>query len=318
MERKLFGYPLSGVLHMMVVYIVWSSTYLAIRIAVTPGGWPPFFMGCTRMLTAALLLFALAAVRRHQLLPSRAELPYLAATGTLMWALGHGLVLWAEQRLTSSYTSLLIGSTPILVTIIDAMVSRRWPGLKLSASLCVGFAGLFVLMSPSLSAPATSDLASVLAVLVASACWGGGTLLQNRRPFRSPVLVVSAFQHLSGGIVYLFMSLVAGEPMALPTTASPWLAWSYLLVFGSIIAFTSYTVAVKLLPVNIATSYAYINPVLAMLLGWLLLDEIISTAMLVGALLVISGVFAIYRVRLSPPGPAGAGGLAGRSQPAGR
>ena len=141
--------PISGLVNLVVVYIVWGSTYLAIRVAVREGaGWGPFWLGASRVLAAAAVLFLVNALRGKRLTPSRNEFGILVATGLLLWVGGNGAVNWAEQRIDSGLAALVVGSMPIWVAMIEGLIDRRPPSLMLMGSLVVGFAGLAVLTVP--------------------------------------------------------------------------------------------------------------------------------------------------------------------------
>ncbi|MGD8823164.1 MAG: EamA family transporter, partial [Anaerolineales bacterium] len=173
---QLFGYPLSGLFHLLVVYIVWGSTYLAIRVAVRPGqGFPPFTLGLTRMALAGILLLLWAKARGRDILPHRRDLAVMAGAGLLLWTGGNGLVMLAEQRIDSALAALLVTTTPIWVAVMEAVLSRRSLDRSLMASLLLGFSGVVVLSIPSLQEGASGDFLSVLAVLGASFSWSVGT-----------------------------------------------------------------------------------------------------------------------------------------------
>lgn len=291
-----------GLFHLIVVYIVWSSTYLAIRVAVNPeGGFPPFAMGVIRMVPAALILLALAYFQGKNLKPSRSELVTLSMTGILLWVCGNGLVMWGEQYIDSGFTCLILSSSPIWSTIIELFIFKRRSSLLLTVSLLLGFLGIAVLTLPSLLQGVSSDLVAISVLLAAAASWGLGSVLQSRRPMTLSPQVASGYQHLFASVAFLLVSLMSGEVLSQPTSDA-WIALGYLIIFGSVLAFTSYIVTLKLLPISIAMTYAYVNPVLALGLGWLLLDEQITWWTIGGASLVVisvAGIFADKR-RLQP------------------
>src|SRR5512143_3183458 len=173
---------LRGLAHLFVVYVVWSSTYLAIRLAVRPGaGFPPFTLGALRCLCAAPLLLGWAALRGVRVRPTRAELATLALSGTLLWMLGNGLVVFAEQRAESAVAALIVSSTPIWVALLESAADRRWPGPGLSLALLVGFSGAALLSFPALRDGVSADATSIAVLLVGALSWGGGSLYQRRR-----------------------------------------------------------------------------------------------------------------------------------------
>jgi drug/metabolite transporter (DMT)-like permease len=294
-KRDLNRYSIAGLLNLFVTYVVWGSTYLAIRVAVREGaGWGPFWLGGTRVLAAAVVLFAFNALRGTKLKPTRGELGILVATGILLWVGGNGAVNWAEQRIDSGLAALIVGTMPIWVAMMESLIDRRRPSLLLSASLVVGFAGLVVLTSPMLEDGVNSDLIGVVAVLFAAISWGFGSIVVNRRPLRFDPIVISGWQQLAGGIGFVFVALMVREPVPRPTPQA-WAAWVYLVAFGSLLAYTCFVYALRLLPTTVVMTYAYVNPVIAVLLGWVILSEPITGYTVVGMALIVGGVYGVFR-----------------------
>ncbi len=286
--------PVIGLAYLVVVYLVWGSTYLAIRIAVGgETGFPPFMMSGGRVLVAGLILLLWSVARGQRVRLSRDEMAVLAASGLLLWVGGNGLVVWAEQRADSGYAALLVSSTPIWVAIMESALDRRPPTLLLATSLLVGLGGVGLLTAPALLTGGQADPASALALVLASVAWGAGSLLQHRRPVGVGPLASSAYQHLAGSLGFLVLIALAREPLPTPT-AEATLAWGYLIVFGSLLGFTSFVQALRLLPANIAMTYAYVNPAIAVALGALILREPVTAwtaAGMAGVLLGVAGVF---------------------------
>jgi len=166
----------------------------------------------------------------------------------------------------------------------------------LIGSLLVGFGGLVVLSVPMLQVGALGNLAGILAVVGGALSWGLGSILQRRRAVALSPVVSSAWQQLCGGLGFVVVALALAEPAPRPTPEA-WMAWSYLVVFGSLIAFTSFVSALELLPTPIVMTYTYVNPVIAVLLGWWLLDEPVTTTTAVGMALILLGVFGALRFR---------------------
>ncbi len=286
-----------GLAHLVVVYLVWSSTYLAIRVAVRPGaGFGPYSLAALRCLMAVPLLLLWAGLRGLRLWPTRRELPLLALSGVLLWTFGNALVVVAEQRVDSALAAILIASTPIWVAVIESVVDRRMPSRLTVAALLVGFAGTGLIGYPALRGGVRADALAILALLVASLSWGGGSLLQRRRPVELDPMVSAAYQMLFGGLGTTVMALGLGEPWPQPSTTA-WLGFAFLLVFGSLISFTSFLKALHLLPTRVVFTYGYVNPVLAGFLGWLILGERVPSVALAGGGLVLLGVAGAFRAR---------------------
>jgi drug/metabolite transporter (DMT)-like permease len=279
------------------VYIVWGSTYLAIRITVSEGGgFPPFTMGLWRISLAAVILLGWVALRGQWVMPTRRELWVLAVSGLLLWTVANGLVVWGEQRADSGLASLLVGSMPIWVALMEALVDRKLPSAALFGSLVVGFIGIGVLSFPVLRDGVQADFLSWLALLGAPIAWGAGSLLQSRNPTQLSPRASSGIQMVAGALGFLVLSRALGEPMPTPSF-NAWLAFGYLVVFGSLLAFTSYVTALQILPTNVIMTYSYVNPVIAVLLGWLILGEEITGWTIGGTGLVLLGVFGVFRER---------------------
>ena len=293
-----------GLLNLFVVYVVWSSTYLAIRIAVREdSGFPPFAMASLRVLVASAVLLGVAAAARTRLRLSKQELAVLAASAVLLWVGGNGLVTWAEQRAHSGYAALLVGSMPIWIAVMEAALDRKVPSPRLVAALLVGFTGLGLLTAPVLAAGVAAEDAAVLALLAAPISWGIGSLLLKRRPLSVGTLATAGYQNAFGGVALLVAALATGEPIPNPTPEA-WTAWAYLVVFGSILAFTAYVQVLRLLPMSVISTYAYVNPVGAVVLGRLVLNEPITPLTIAGAALVLLGVAGVFREQLRTPPPA--------------
>jgi drug/metabolite transporter (DMT)-like permease len=289
--------PPKGLLNLVVVYLVWGSTYLFIRVAVREGsGFPPFAMAGSRILCAAAILFPLAWLLRHRLAVSARELRLLAVTGLLMWVGGNGMVTWAERHADSGYAALVLGTTPIWAVILEAILDRETPSPLLVLSLLVGFTGLGVLVWPVLQKGVMADLSSTLALLIAAVIWPAGSLMLQRTPPKSASVVVAAYQQFFGGLGLALAMWGTGEAWPHPNP-SAWIGWAYLVVAGSVISFTSYVIAVRTLPITVVTTYAYVNPVIAVLLGRVVLDEPITSSTLLGMALILGGVAGVFRHR---------------------
>jgi drug/metabolite transporter (DMT)-like permease len=297
--RHLHGLPVSGLLSLLAIYVAWGSTYLAIRVAVREGaGWGPFWLGAARVLAAAAVLFALNWLRGARLRPSRFELLTLAGTGVLMWVGGNGIVNWAEQRVDSGLAALVVGTAPLSVAAMEAAIDRRPPSLRFAASLAIGMSGLVVLTYPMLRAGVTADVLGVLGLALAGVSWGYGSIVLNRRRLPLDPIVVAGWQQLAGGIGFVVLALAVREPLPRPTPEA-WAAWAYLMVVGSLVAFSCFVYALKVLPTSVVMTYAYVNPAIAVVLGWLILGEPITGFTLLGMALILAGVWGVFHDRIN-------------------
>ena len=289
--------PWPGLFHLSVLYVVWGSTYLAIRVAVGPGGgFPPFSLGAVRVLTAGAVLLAVCRVLGKQILPSAREAATMAVSGVLLWVGGNGLVLLAERTADSGYAALLIAAAPMWVAAVEAVADRRLPSPLLIGSMLVGMGGIAVLSAPSLDGGG-ADLAAVLCLLGAGLCWALGLVLQQRRPVTLSPVVSAGWQQLFGASGFAVVAVLSGEPTPDPSVHA-WWALGYLIVFGSLLAFTSFVIAVRTLPSSVVMTYPYVNPVIAVALGWMLLGEEVTAWTFAGAALVLVAVAGVFRDRM--------------------
>jgi drug/metabolite transporter (DMT)-like permease len=288
---------LRGIFHLIVVYLVWGSTYLAIRVAVREGsGFPPFTMAATRVIIASFILFSWVRIAGMNLRVKRQELTVLFISGILLWVGGNGLVSWAEQSAESAYSALIVAALPIWVSIMESIIDRRLPTLRLVAALLIGLAGVAVLNGPVFFSGARQEFFAALALIFAAISWGIGTILQRRKALSLCPEASSGYQQMFGALGLFLVALLTREPAPAPVSDA-WLAWGYLIIFGSVFAFTSFVKALRLLPINVVMTYAYVNPVVAVILGWAILGEPITLWTVCGSLLIILGVMGVFYER---------------------
>lgn len=292
-----------------IVYVVWGSTYLAIRYAVETI--PPFLLGGTRFLAAGALMAAWARWRGAAW-PSPREWRSAAILGTLYVVLGNGLVVWAETRIESGAAALLVAGTPFWVALVERALRGSPLTARKLAGLGLGTAGLVLLIGPG--AAQGLNLVGAALVLVASVSWSIASVIQKDLPAAPDRVLAAGAQMLAGGAIMLTLGLGAGEAgplLAAGASARSMLAWLYLVVFGSMVGFTAFTwLLAHVEPTKVAT-YAYVNPVVAVLLGWLLAGEHLDARML-GAMALIVGAVALI---LWKPAPAPAAQLAPSPEP---
>jgi drug/metabolite transporter (DMT)-like permease len=277
------------------VYIIWGSTYLAIRLAIDTI--PPFLMAGLRFIIAGTLLFAWLRLRGVPL-PKRIELRSTAIVGGLLLLGGNGGVVWAEQRIASGIAALMVGLEPLWIVLIDWMrPGGKRPRNEVLAGVGIGFVGVVLLVGPgSLTGTGEIDLAGVIVLGLASLFWAIGSLYAQHAPMPESSMMSTALELLCGGALLTLAGTINGEWARLNLDAislKSGLAMAYLVVFGSWIAFSAYVWLLKVTtPARVAT-YAYVNPVVAVFLGWAILAEPLSLRMLLAALLIIGAVFMI-------------------------
>ena len=301
-------------LGMLVLYVVWGSTYLGIAIAVDTI--PPFLMAAARFLLAGgiLLAWSIAREGRSFVRPSRREWRDSAIVGALLLGGGNGLVAFGELTVPSGIAALLVGLMPVWVAILGGIfLGDRLPRIAV-IGIAVGFAGVAILVGPSaLGGAGSLDPVGLAACLLAPIAWAGGSLFASRRaslPGRP--LVATGLQMFLGGLVLAVMAALSGEfatfePAAV--TRDSLVAFAYLTVIGSILAFTVYGWMLRVAPLPLVATYAYVNPVVAVILGWLVLGEAIDPRTVVAGGVIIFAVALIVtaRGRMTRPGEAAAG-----------
>jgi len=284
------------ILALLTVYLVWGSTYLAIRVAVL--GMPPFLMAGLRFLIASLLLIGIGAILR-QPWPNRREIGWASLVGLFLLLGGNGLVVWAEQFIPSSLAALLIASMPLWSLGFEAMLPSgdRPSGLGL-AGIALGFMGVVTLFWPTLKAGDTHSLWAQGMVIAGTMTWALGTLIARRVSLPRSGLLNSGFTMLSAGLALLGVSTAFGEPFHVQWSAIPmdaWLALGYLIVFGSCIGFSAFAWLNRHAPADLTSTYAYVNPVVAIILGFLLLKEPVTAWTLAGSALIVLSVGLVIR-----------------------
>lgn len=276
-----------------IVYVVWGSTYLAIRWNVET--MPPFLGASIRFLVAGAMLAAYLRIRRgRQPRTERRRLGTAALAGVLTLAGGNGLVVFAETRVPSGLAALLIAAVPLWLVVLRRIAGDRTHPLTMVGVL-VGLVGVATLLLPG-SRGGHVDLPYCLLLLVAALSWSAGSLLAVRRPVPQDPARLSSVEMLAGGAVLLAVSGAKGEigsfdPAAVSTRS--WLALGYLIVFGSLVAFSAYLWVFANAPTSLVATYAYVNPAVAVALGALLAGERLTLVEGLGALVILASVVVV-------------------------
>ncbi len=277
------------------IYLVWGSTYLGIRVIVETV--PPFFASASRFLVAGTVLWLLARARGAPR-PDRRLWPRAFLLGGLFFLIGNGGISWAETRVPSGLTALLAATTPLwTVGFESAYGGWRRPPLRTLVGVLLGLGGVAILVAPGeLIGGAHADLLGAAAITVASVGWALGSVTSHRLHLHPDPALATAMKMLAGGLLLTVAGFTAGEwpgakAMELSTTVVA--AWLYLVVFGSLLGFSAFTYLLRVTsPAKVSTS-GYVNPLVAVLLGWLLLSEPISERTLLAAAVIIGGVVLI-------------------------
>ena len=283
------------------VYVLWGSTYLAIRFGVETV--PPFFLAGARHLTAGLLLYLWMRLRGAAR-PEAVHWRSAAIVGGLMLFGGNGLVTWAEQRVPSGLAALIVASVPIWMAALEGIERRRRPGTAVIVGLLLGLAGIALLVAPGkFGGNGRVDPLGAGALLLASLCWSTGSLYSRRAKLPASILTATAMEMIAGGVWLFSAGLISGEGRALHLAAistKSALSLGYLVIFGSLIGFTAYVWLLKVVSPARVSTYAYVNPIVAVALGSLLAGEAITLRIAVAALVIVSAVALIITARSKP------------------
>jgi drug/metabolite transporter (DMT)-like permease len=269
------------------IYVVWGSTFLAIAVVVRD--LPPFLSMAVRHLTAGALLFAFAYWRRQDVERlGRRQWAAAFVFGGALFLAGHGLLAWAQQEVPSGVAALLVGTIPLWFAILARLAFGERLGARAGAGLVLGFAGLALLVDPSGHEGAKP--LGALAIVVGAFSWAAGSLAARRLPLPRDTLLAAAMGMLAGGTLLALVSGVAGEYGDAHFTREALAATAYMVVVGSFIGFSAYVWLLKVAPASTVSTYAYVNPVIAVLLGWAFNDEVISLRTLVAGAAIVVGV----------------------------
>ncbi len=285
---------------LLLVYVIWGGTYLGIRYAVETI--PPFLMAGTRFLVAGVIFFIWRRLAGDSL-PTRRQLLGAAAVGILLLLGGNGLVSLAEKNVASGIAALIVGSAPLWMTALEALrpggVKPNWLGI---VGLAIGFGGIVLLVGPSLlqSSLATSSPIGVITLLFAALFWSIGSILSRSVELPKSVLMGTSIEMLAGGVALYLTATVTGEWGRLVLTEVSLRSWwglGLLIIFGSMVGFTAYAWLLRNAPVSLVATYAYVNPLVAILLGSLFAQEKLTWYILLAALVIIGSVVLINVAR---------------------
>jgi drug/metabolite transporter (DMT)-like permease len=285
--------PAAVAFALATVYIVWGSTYLAMRI--TDRTMPPLLMSSVRFLIAGAFLYALTARGRR---PSPREWIASAIVGAALLGVGNSGVAWAETRLNSGLAALIVAVIPLYVAVFDRVFFGRRLSPLAALGLLAGFAGVALLVRPG----GTAHAGVALVLLGTTSAWAAGSLYARGAPVPTNPLVAASMQMLCAGVLVGITGLASGEASAVHASAfhaEPLLAFAFLVVFGSLLAFSAYAWLLKNVRISVVATYAFVNPVVAVALGSLFLGEAITWSTLAAGSAIIVAVVLIVCAR--PP-----------------
>jgi drug/metabolite transporter (DMT)-like permease len=288
--------PLLVLIALLTVYVIWGSTYLGIRLAIA--SIPPFFMAGTRYLAAGAAMFIFALFRGAKM-PSPLEWRHALILGGCLLLGGNGGVTFAEQYVPSGTAALLVATVPVFLTVFAwATKLGPRPSVMVSVGLLLGLLGVSILSRPS-PQPTVSPgnqfhwYVGIIALLVAAAVWAWGSLYSRKAAHPSSPIVGAGIQMICGGALLLLVSISTGEAGRVDlgrVTAESFLAWLYIVVFGAIIAFTAYIWLTRVISPALLGTYAFVNPVVAVLLGWAIAGEQLDSRTISGAAVIVVAV----------------------------
>lgn len=275
------------------IYVIWGATYMLNKVAVAQ--LEPFYLAGIRFTTAGLLIFLIARLMGHKLSISWRQVRNTAFVGFLFLTYGNGVVVWALKFVDSNFAALEIAAQPLVVLILMWILQGKRIQFKSMIGVFLGFIGIYLLISQDEILMGPNSLLGVLMIFSCMLSWGYGSLFVAKADMPKNYFVNTGFQMFFGGIMLLIASLAFGEAWVAPQQWKPDVQWVMLIlvIFGSIAAFTSFNYLLKRVsPEKVATS-TYVNPIIAMLLGWYVLQESISTQSIIAATVLLTGVYFI-------------------------
>lgn len=277
------------------IYIIWGTTYLVIRLAIETI--PPFFMAGTRFLLAGIITFTFLRLRGVPM-PNLLQWRSAAVIGALLLVGGNGLVTWAEQEVPTSIAALVVATVPLWMVLFDWLFYHGTrPSKRVTIGLVFGFLGISLLIGPGQVLNSNAiRLSSLFILLLAPILWSLGSLHSRQANLPDNPFMTTAMEMLAGGILLMVAGFVTGEASELNVaeiSAASLLSMLYLIIFGSIIAFTAYVWLLKNVQAAKVSTYTYVNPIIAVFLGWLILSEPITPQIFVSVVIIVVAVILI-------------------------
>lgn len=274
----------------LIVCVFWGSTYLAIKVGVTE--LPPFLFAGLRFLAGGLVLLAIARALGHALPRRATDWRTLAIVGLMLLAGGNAFVVWSEQYISSGVASIFVVTVAMWTALFDALIpggsgELNW---RIVAGLLLGFLGTLLLVGASPAEILAADKRGPIALTIASASWSLGTVYAKRHPTETTPYMSAAIQMIVGGTAVALVGTLLGEWPRWHLSGRGAGAFAYLVVFGSVLGYSAYAYALRHASATIVGTYAYVNPVIAVLLGWLLLHELVTGRTFVAMAMILGAV----------------------------
>ena len=275
------------------IYVIWGSTYLLNKIAVAE--LPPFMLAGVRFTVAGLIIFGLAALMGKNLRITKKQLRNTILVGFLFLSFGNGVVVWALKYVDSNFAALEVSAQPLVILLMMWILQGKKIQFMSLVGIFLGMVGMYLLINQKAVIQQENSLEGILMIFAAMLAWGYGSLFVGRADLPPNYFVNTGYQMLTGGVLLGIMSIVFGEPWISPSIWSNETLWAMLLlvIFGSIVAFTSFNYLLKVVsPEKVATN-TYVNPIVAMFLGWYFLNEAITLQSVLAAVILLTGVYFI-------------------------
>lgn len=281
-------------LALAAVCIIWGTTYLALRIAVLH--FPPFLFTALRQITSGLLLIGFIVAFTKTAMPSREHIIRQAIGGILMFTLGNGLVSWAEVHIPSGIAAIICSLMPMMVILINVSVNREEkPTVPILLGVAIGLAGIIMIFGEHINDFSSQYILGVIMTFVAVISWAIGSIWIKKHNTVSNPFLNAGLQMVFGGVFVIPLSLAFDDLTAVTWSAEAAYSLLYLIVFGSIIAYTCYSFALRKLPMTIVSLYAYVNPLVAVILGWAVLSEKLNMKIGIAILITVAGIYIVNK-----------------------
>jgi drug/metabolite transporter (DMT)-like permease len=291
MKREL----LIAYIALAAVCIIWGTTYLALRIAVLH--FPPFLFTAIRQITAGVLLVGFLMAFTKTALPTKTQIFKQAVAGFFLISMGNGLVAWSEMHIPSGIAAIICSLMPMVVILINLSINKEEkPTVPIVLGVAIGLAGIVMIFGEHIGEFSKIEyLMGILVTLVAVLSWASGSIWIKKHNTNTDPFMNAGLQMFFGGVLVLPLSLAFDDLRAVSWTPEAAYSLVYLIVFGSIIAYASYSYALRKLPMTIVSLYAYVNPLVAVVLGWMVLDEKLNTKIGLAILITIAGIYIVNR-----------------------
>ena len=282
-------------LALIAVCIIWGTTYLALRIAVLH--FPPFLFTAIRQTTAGFLLLTFMLTVGKAYLPSREHLWRQAVAGFFMISMGNGLVAWAEMHIPSGIAAIICSLMPVLVILMNLMINREEkPTVPIVVGVLMGLIGIVLIFSEHLAdLSKTEYIIGIVFTFGAVLAWAGGSIWIKKKNVESNPFVNAGLQMFFGGLLLFPFSFAFDDLAHITWTTEVAYSLLYLIIFGSLIAYASYAYALRKLPMTVVSLYAYVNPLVAVILGWLVLQEKLNLKIWIAISITIAGIYIVNR-----------------------